>query len=1061
MSGRNSLWPALVLVLAAGGLGAQSLPDIGEFEIEDVRLILLDNEGGRRGVLTGEMARKQRDGDVLIEEAELTVEREGGRVVLTAAEFRYAPQTSDFEAPEGMTVSLPDEGLLELPSGKGNIDYIDGVNLTLNAEGEGRLRSGREGASLVDATVTNPVITVKIDEVTDEEGEKDFAVDVLRIEGSRGGELKLRLAHLPAVDRNEEDQGEAVVTVSCFGNVSLDIDGDRNAVLNMLRRASMKLEEVDRTFEVTSNSLRIQGPVQRTSRENKESGEQEPRASLTDLAIDATQNVRILGDRFDGTSAGLRYREYADHREVHLSGDPQLNLDQGMTEEGENVRIALRSREYVNVMIPAGDATGRPKEIAVELFDGARVARLLEETQEWRIAGRMVRLFSWLSDEEEGADYNHAFDAYAEGYSALLRVNPRESGDPARDSGVDRAAVYGARAEGTVIRGRIETRVYGPDILTVVDADFPLADMLKVALGLAEQLEDGDGNPVSPPVREGRLTVRAARILDLDLLTDASVTDVALSARGAVELDHRPLPRDDADLLTLSGSLVELAVRDGQVQAARVGRTTDAQALATLGFDLLLADTIDVRRGTTGLATEVAGPGRMVIRDDESVAYFRNQLDRLPKRGQDAEGDPEPDAAWLNFGASLRVQAESLRRTLEGERPEFHLVYGDFEAPRAGRPAVDDLPELVEPDVQKLYLITGDRMYAESVIPEPGAEPLNVLRLEGNARVNSVIDGITARAERDIEFSGSENQRRVESPFSVIVRGNPRITVRRAGLFFGEYVRSGIFSYDGQWVLTGVDRLELTMRPLRSAGGELEAARSHMTEAMGGNIPMFVRVHELERARNALKQAISPVEPATDAAGLQPVAALHEIEDAIRHGYAAIFRKNTCHPGQFESRKQALAAARRARSLLSALIDVAGSGGVKGRFHSEDENVSPLTIEMLHALFTFNGLGELADVEADGPIAVSRAGYTIRGDRLSHAASESDPRSGGTLKLDGASITLPEDTGMKITGVQSISLTRREDTNIVGDAPRRTMVTRVSGRDLKVRVKLSRQEVEE
>jgi hypothetical protein len=146
----------------------------------------------------------------------------------------------------------------------------------------------------------------------------------------------------------------------------------------------------------------------------------------------------------------------------------------------------------------------------------------------------------------------------------------------------------------------------------------------------------------------------------------------------------------------------------------------------------------------------------------------------------------------------------------------------------------------------------------------------------------------------------------------------------------------------------------------------------------------------------------------------------------------------------------ALRSARRARALLGSLVDVVGSGGVSGKFQSSKPTVPPLTLAMNEALFTFDGLGQIVDVSADGPIEVSRGSYTITGTRLSRARD-------GTLTVHGANITLPEDTGVQIEGVRSVALRQRAGGDVGAERRvERTMVTRVTGKKLKVSVKLAR-----
>jgi hypothetical protein len=1077
----------LLVAAASGGLGAQFLPDIDRFEVENVRLILLDGKGARVGVLKGELARKQRDGLVHVENAELRVERGEEAFVILADVFDYTPATNAFDCPEGMTADLPGGGFMSIPKGKGTIEYSDGLKFNMTVEGEARLREGPEGAALVDAKIMNPVISAefKVLQVTKEaragqepEQSEMLEPQILTVTGDRGGECKLSLAQLPTVAENDKD-GPSVVILSCFGDVSVMIRKDESAALpkpqqggvppspqiaelHMLRRARMALEEG--AFEVTSNLLSIRGRVEHVKKEPKRgearTGKDDDQsiAVLADMAIDAEQNVALKsqafieldadqkpvrkGQDFNGRCAVLRYREFGPRREIRMEGEPDLTFDQGKNEDGLQVDIELRARDYIDVQVPDTGAGRSPAEIATELSGNASAKRLLDARMEWQISGRQVRLFSVLDEGATLEDvYNHAFDAKAGGYTPLLRVAGIQP-----DGGLpelQRASVFGSRSEGSYTAGRIFARVYGPEVVGVVHSDAPLADMLKIAMGLKEPPKDEFGNLLPLPRRDGRLTIRADTMFEFTLAT-MSTGGLWLAADGAVQLDHEPLPRDDSNLVTLTGEALALELRDGALIAAKLRAEPARDAIATLGYDLLICRDLDVHEQGDGLRSTLDGPGRLVVRDETSVAYFRRALDRLPKRPQDREV-PLPDAAWLDFRGSFRADTSELSRTLEVDQPDFRLVDGDFEQPRAGRTAVDDLDELLDPTVVLLYQVVGMRVYAASSRATPGATPVNILRLEGDAYVNSRLDRFTASAREAIELGGSENQAAEDAPFSVVLLRDAHLHIEDAALFFGDYVRSGVFSYDGGWMLDAAERLEITFRPIESSGADDDNARAALTRALQAFRATPDRLHNLELAVGALRVITTGARPKGPAAD-QPWEALAEAQDAADRMRRALWLEMQRDPAHWVERAAATRSARRARALLSALIDVAGSGGLRGQFLSGNPNVPPLTLTMSKALFTFDGLGQIVDVGAEGPIVVSRDTYTIKGSSLRR---END----GTLTLDGASITLPSDTGVDVTGVKSVALRQMETGGKTGI--RRTMVTRVSGKDLKVRVRLA------
>ncbi|MCB9933592.1 MAG: hypothetical protein H6841_09240 [Planctomycetes bacterium] len=1062
MPGPSRLVLLLLLATASGGLGAQFLPDIKQFEVENARLILLGPDGKRRGVLKGDLARKLRDGRVQIQGAELSFERDEGSFVIKADEFNYTPASNAFDCPSGVTATLPEGGELELPPGKGELEYAQGVRFRMEATGEAKLRSGAVEDALVDAKITNPAIEVKLTETakkTASDG-KDLtrmALDSIDIRGERGGELYLRLARLPGLGQQDQG-GPAVVSVGCFGDVSLSISqAATQAELKMLRRARMALDEEDRHFEVTSNQLSIRGTVERLEHPER-SGRPNSLTVLSDVSLDASQNVRLKGDDFEGTASLLRYREFGPRRELRLEGDPSLQLRQGEDQQARPVRIGLRARDYVDVQVPE-IRPGKPApQVLTELSESAHVTRTAGEAVEWQINGRLVRLFSAL-DEGAGREevYNHSFDTFAEGYSPLLRIvgmpvaEKPEPGDeqdfkpPAPE--LQRAAVYGARAEGSIISGVTKVKVHGPEVLGVVNADYPLAWMIRHAVGLR-------GLGEAPPASPGRMTIRARTLLDLELLSaTGAATDVTLLAQGEVELDHTPLPRDDANMLTLTGESVSLRMEGGRLRAAGVEGRADGDALATLGYDLLLCRRMEISEAGQGLLTVLNGPGRVVIRDEHSVEYFRRELDRLPKRPDNGVAPARPDAAWLDFGRAFRADTAELRRTLEADEPDFHLVNGEFELPRAGRTAVNDLAELQDPEVIELYRVSGRRVFATSVKTDREATAVNVLRLEGDAYVDSRLDRITARAAEAIELSGSDNQQADDAPFSAVLLRDAQLQVEEAGVFFGDYVRTGVFSYDGAWTLQAAERLEVTLRPLQSPDADsasLRAARDQLNNALKPGLPAAGRVYHLGEAVEVLSRVTKgrprPLEPGSD----QPWRALDEAKQAEGFMRRALLVEMLGFAGPHPDQAAGLRHARRARALLSALVDVAGQGGVRGIFEAENANVPALTLEMQEALFTFDGLGQVVDVRATGPISVSRGSYTIRGSRLSRNRD-------GILTLNDASITLPEDTGVEVTGVKTVALKQREEKTVGGPSQlQRTMVTRVSGTDLNVRVKLSR-----
>ncbi|MCC7508956.1 MAG: hypothetical protein IT464_06245 [Planctomycetes bacterium] len=1062
------------LLASLSQLSAQSLPDINRLEVENARLVLLDQSGRRQGMLEGKYARKRADGRVEIEQAKLTIARQDGSFELVAPLFSYAPTSNAFDCSEGMQAKLPDGGELQMPAGSGTIEFKQGINLTMTGRGNAKLRTGD---SMVSADMQDP--TVELDFSQAGEGDKRvLEFRQLRIAGLRGARMNIKLDNLPNLDGTRSKQAE--VLLSCFGDASLliaPVPGSKKdqplthrATVSLLRRASMTLqseqeEGAQATFRITSGTIELRGNVLRNKRQGDSEADQADKdkkdsTTLGDIELDAVQNVRMVGQAFVGSGSVLHYRERAGATELRLEGEPELTLQRGLDDAGQPLSLYMRASGFINVDVPTPEGTTTPTQADVELFDGARVQRLSAGKADWLVQGRQVRLFSWQDSPDS---YSHSFDVVAEGYSPLLRVYAPLAADANDRYRVNRATLYGIRAEGTMVGDRSDVRVYGPDILAVVSADFPLADVIGAALGLRPRPR----RETMIPARDGRLTIRAAVTLELGLTGASGGGDLRVAGRGDVTLDHETLPRDDSALLTLTGEFIALDVQNNQLRAAALVARDGADALATLGYDLLITRSLAVHDERGALVTDVTGPGRLVARDPASVKYFRDAFNRLPRRSNAKRNLPEPDAAWLDFGGDCRGVSSATERTLEIGQPAARLVNGEFEKPRAGRAAVNDLAELTQPEVTQLYFVTGQRAFlrsfkvgdAEDVGDAEGASStVNLLRLEGDAVVRSRLDGVRATASVAIELSGAEQQRAEQSPLAVVLLGVSELRVDDAGEFFGEYVKSGVFAYDSVWTLNANDRLEVTLRPVDTAfPGMTEGFASVLLplgDALSAKLPPDARLSAAETARVALRRLLGDMthgdQPAAEVE--QPVRALNELEvacpalaDVARMYLNGDTRWRTALPA-------AEGPLRRADRLLGSLIDVAGRGGVSGRFESSRGDTPSLNLAMQDVLITFNGLGEVIGVDATGPIVVSRDAYTLRGSSLSRRAD-------GALVLDGAQISLPPDTGVQVDGVDSISLVQREKLSLHTSPGQydRTMVTRVTGRNLKVRITLEQE----
>jgi hypothetical protein len=279
----------------------------------------------------------------------------------------------------------------------------------------------------------------------------------------------------------------------------------------------------------------------------------------------------------------------------------------------------------------------------------------------------------------------------------------------------------------------------------------------------------------------------------------------------------------------------------------------------------------------------------------------------------------------------------------------------------------------------------------------------------------------------------------------VVLLGQPRVVMREAGDFFGEVVTRGAFAYDGRWALTAGERLELTFRPLSI--GDHESVKVIRADLQALQLQHEVALNYVMRASRAVRmmRELAALLPAEDTPETQ------QALEALRCTEAAGVMAGQCQMREATgARDQILRArmarnARRAHDLLSGLIDLAAMGGVQGEFSALDEIAPSLKIEMQRIIMSFNGLGEIVQTRGDGPVKVSRADYTITGSTLTRSRE-------GALVLDGAAINLPENTGVKISGVKTISLRSAPGCDGGADVP----ITRVSGKGLKVSVDLSK-----
>lgn len=1063
-----------VLFAAALPLTAQGLPNLQQFEVENARLVILDKDGTRKGLLEGKVARKKRDGKIEVEGAVLTIDGKEGKSVISAPSLQYQPDTEAFECPQGLTAGFPQGGGFEMPAATGALHLGDAPFLKVTAAGLTRYRSHKDPESLLRAELIDPTI-----EIYFRPGGSTPTPQRVAVTGRRGGEFKVRVQAKPSPDGRATRPG--VVVLSCFGDISAAVDqATGKAALTMLRRAKMSLESSSEssqadTLQIDANRIELRG--------NLVEGQADTLADrMRALEIDARESVHISRQEsietevgvetrktFDGFGDKLFYREPESRREVRLEGNPLLDMDQSSA--GGRATLRMKARGFVALTAPLAQPDSVPQWLELHLANGAAVWRESQGGVEWKITGSLVNLRSAvlpaLPDAPPGARERRevTFDVVSEGYSPLLRT----AGMSALKEGPDvdptqRAAVFGAGARGRVIDDRLEAQVSGPDILAVLYADFSLADAMRQALGL-RQRPDRAALRVSRP---GRLAVRADQTLDVSVSTlpikaGQEPQSLMVSAVGRTEFEHTPLPRNDKDLVTFQGQSAVLDMTYARAAGAPAALDEIRQlqlvpqagmdCLATLGYDLLLSRGFRMDLQQKTLQGDIAGPGRLVVRDADSLAYFRRAVQRLPRRGALAD-ETVPDAGWLDFSGKVHIASDSDSRSMSVEGVEMRLVFGAFETPRPGPSAVKDLPELLDADVQPMYRVSGRRLLVQSAGYESSPPAvINLLRLEGHALIRSEQDRLQASATGFMEASGSDDQNRPGNPLTVILLGSPVFQMEDAARVFGDAVQRGSFAYDGAWTMRAGDRLELTFRPLAvSDYRAMEDVRDRMGRIRKGQGPAPALLAMAEAALRTLQVLVLNLPQTATPESDQPRAALACARDVVTALARACHFESSGRPDRFH-RARAARQAERAEKLLSGLIEIAALGGVRGEFASLDRATPTLVLEMQRAIVTFNGLGEVVDTTAQGPVRITRGGYEITGGSLSQARD-------GALLLDQARITLPADTGVAISGVRSISL-RQAPAGTPEEPGATALVARVSGRGLKVTVKLTKTEKKE
>lgn len=1072
---------ALFFMLSQASLSAQGLPDVDRIDVEDLTLVILGPDGKRRGILSGKKASKGEDGKVRMEGASLVTKATENEFKIEAKNFIYTPGTSAIEFPEGLTITLPDGGQISVPSGTGTFLLEPDIVLHMESDGKMTMRSGAKDDSTISASVPEPVLDMKF-----KRDKTRHELESMTLAGNRGGTVVVKLKHMPILDSPVLDKKnpmentqnkEPVASLTCFGPMLITMTGpNRKTKLSMTRRVSMKLESASENLSVFSTTLVMEGEQTKT----KDAATN--LSSFTGVSLLASGNVRVEGNRINGISSELQYKEeepLSDSgkliRILMLNGQPRLNIEEAArlpdakretSSEKPLAVIRLTAQESIVMKTPAG--IGAPDEMDLVLTSQGRVQRFINGQEQFQIFGKLVTVHSWnvekitkTSDSKEISvtQTNYSFAVESSGYAPVVRALPIGKEDDARQ--LSRATVYGKHAEGSVIDGFGRFQATGKEILVI--------SQLKQAL----DINIGPTKKTTSERTDSKLIVRADKSVDLEIQlatpesagkreSKVSHSEILIHAIGNVELDHQPLPRNDSKLLTMSGSDVLLHIADELLKAAHIH---GGNARISVGHDLLECESIDILDEDGVQKSNIQGPGSLTFRELATLQELRKMLALLPRQSMSKNNNQSevmPDAGWIDFEGEIKIESSDMKDNesylMTMHKPRAFMVYGGFENPRSGRTGFKDLAELTGTEVETLFKSRADLMRVESRKIEKRAA--NVVTLLGKPRINSELDGFVASAEHSIVISGTELQQGAEVPFTVQLIDNAVLEIKKSSNFLGEYVDEGVFAYDDKWVLSSGGHLAISTRPL---DGLWEYSTAEETP------PIFAQVRKalaavrklespqdmeasLKLARALLIRATGERNPLLETAPLE----IAQPREALREFGRPFF---TLHRAQLatlggERRNKLMSIARGQISAIHArlgsLIDISGQGGVDGSFYSSNKKVPPLLVNMQAFSFTFSGGGDLVGTDIEGPMFVRRKGYTVRG-------ADMEGQFDGQILLKDVKIELPPESKIEIEGVDHITLRQRETRKerVDGDRDRRrTIITRITGKKLKVKVSL-------
>lgn len=979
MSGRNRALLVVVLICASAA-SAQSLPDIGEAEIQDLKLLLLDKQGQPRGTLEAGSAKKSRDGRVVVTVAKLNYTRKDGNLELVAKRLEYVPGADAFEAPLGFEATLPDGGMVSVPKGSATITSSATLRLSATGEGEVRFRTGRADAAPFEATIRDPVMLFSFADAG--------SMQSLSISGRRGAQARARFARLPSL--GAAPQG-GVLSLQCNAAVSFDMAGSAGT-LKMSGRVRALVEQQESAFKLSCATMRL--------------AVLESSGSLQPCELEAAGSARIDSDELHVEAEQVLLSEAADARTAILTRDVRARL--------WRAGAVLDIRATERVVLRASATSFASGWLEMELWKGATLASwgggitLHQDSADWLAQGDYVRCERMVPTLPLGPGFTQFdFEIHGRGFAPLISLTGTDAQHP------QSLTLAGKSAAGSlVVTGdgqRLgDVRVGGPDILATILGPFHLVRDLRKALGLRPL--DSAWRPSDPP---GRIVMRAGAAARVNFAGDMTrLTSCLADVQGEVEIRQEPVMRNDRELCTLRGARVELDLNARGLGGAFV-EPSQGEVRVTIGFDLLRCAGLRVSMNQNRQVADLTGEGRVVLRDPETLGYFHDALSHVKAR----TAADTPDAAWMWFGGNGSVVHTDTTQRFEFQPARLIFVRGDFPPPRAGQGAFRDLAELEDSEVSVLYEVRAANLLgAVQLGGEPHDQTLSfALTLTGSPMLHSRQDGLLCNSVGPIRMESTQrairdaagNRNRFLLGSVLCLSRDASVRFENAARYFDEMGRLSGFSYGGLWTLRSSMFLELRFAP---AGVELQALQREVAR-LGRSTPDWATFLDRLAGFEALCAQVSGTASEQDHARLAEVSGLlAQARVALRQ--ALMFATQGREDLSREMRQGAIASEARAFALLGPHYAIKSDGLTDLELRSADGAGLPLKLNMVGLAISFSALGDIRALEAGGPIRVTRGKYVLSGKRLTH--------DGMALTLDGARLRLPAEIGVEVDGANRI-----------------------------------------